>query len=176
VKKIKNENKKIKFYCKDDNKTCCSLCNSIGEHKNHNCILISYLIEEKNKILNKKIENLKENNENDIILKIEEKIKLIKIKNLEIEKEINNSFEKVYFELNERKKYLIERNNLIKNYKIKILKNQKNIFKLNLENKKKIEEKISNSILFYNSNFNNFENFIFEIEKKLNLIFENLKI
>jgi hypothetical protein len=85
----------VKLFCLDDNDVCCSLCSSIGKHKNHNCVLISDLIDEKNKIVEKKIENLnlnlKDENlnldlNNEIILEIEEKIKLIENNNKNNEK------------------------------------------------------------------------------------------
>jgi DNA-binding transcriptional MerR regulator len=71
----------VKLFCLDDNDVCCSLCSSIGKHKNHNCVLISDLIDEKNKIVEKKIENLNIDVNNEIILEIEEKIKLIENNN-----------------------------------------------------------------------------------------------
>jgi hypothetical protein len=177
----KNEDEKIKLFCKDDNEACCTLCHSVGKHKNHNCVLISELIKEKEKILIEKILNLNLNvkDENEIISKIEKKILLIKKNNENIEKEIDKSFNEILIELEKRKKYLKERNELFKNFKINILENQKNIFKTDLEKKQKIEENFKNSILFYsNSNFNNIENLNFNIEseKKLELILKNFKI
>jgi hypothetical protein len=81
-------------------------------------------------------------------------------------------------ELENKKNYLLERSKSIKNYKISILKKQKEIFDIYQKKYEEIYNKVNNSFDFSNSNSNIPFSFNFNIKtnEKLNLILKNLFI
>ena len=185
--KEKNHNDKLKYYCKNHNQLCCSICiaklnkEGDGQHKDCDICHIEEIKEEKKSKLKENLKSL-ENLEKTI----DENIKALKevFENIEKSKEelklkVQNIFTKMRNTLNERETILLLEIDNIYNTKYfneDLIKKGEKLpkqIKLSLENGKLIDKEWNNNNLYsYINDCINIENNI----KNINMIKENINI